>query len=213
MNIVCDFKVHSIYGYGCEVKSIQNPSEAVVKITGNHQDGKNNGDVKYFLAENSEVAKFPEGINECFENLQTLNLNFPKLEKISNENLGEFGENLRNLFIIESQIKYIPENLFKDNPNLVYINIKSSKIESIDNGAFDPLSKLKNLFINFNCYEDEALNREKVQEFIEKMELSCHKPSFRAPIEWKDNSKREKTQCWEQGWFGRQWTKFTSLFG
>lgn len=193
MTVDCDFKVHSIYGYGCEAKSIKSPKKQEIKyFCGNHQDGMEDSDVKYFMATNEGVVSFPEGIAEKFPNIETLSLNFPNLENVCNENVGPFGDKLKNLMILKSKVKFIHQNLFESTPNIVYLYLESDSIENIHKDAFKPLSNLRNFFTKFNSgkcsVNEDAINRNDAEKLVDQLAILCYDPKVKIPEHCKSTS-------------------------
>lgn len=199
LEIRCDYKVHEIYGYGCDAKFFDLKNKKLKIIRGSHHYGKRNQNVRYFNASSDEITQIPEGLERRFPNLETLYLSLPKLKRICFEDLKPFNEVLRNLMIIKSKIDYIPEDLFVSTPNIVYLYMKSNEIKSINKNAFKPLKNLKTFFVKFNCMQENAMKKEKVEQLIEKLEIACHDPSFEEPSTCKPYEIEEPESKNEEG--------------
>lgn len=179
--IECEFnEIPGQWEYTCIVKNFQ-PSDdsSITHVQGQHDSNKSNDDVKQFLwsgnrNENLKVLKtFPKNVKKLFKNVEIIWIEHTNLEEISNEDLKEFGENLKVLGLTFNKIKKIDENLFKFNLNLEEISLQGNQIEKIKPKTFDGLGKLKILNLNKNpCLNDEDFifnEKNEVEKLIKKI--------------------------------------------
>lgn len=187
MFIECEYKIHPTYGYGCEgmLNEVKSSSNFLKYIKGKHLEDMKQKDVKFFMANNSEIIEFPAGLAFRFKSLLTINLDLPNLKRICNEDLKPF-EKLRNLILRNNQIEFISADLFQSNPDLSYIYFSSENMKSIQRGAFKPIKNLKALFVKFGCEDEDATNSDQVQDLIQKLEISCYDPAFTVPSPCKE---------------------------
>lgn len=184
LEITCNYKVHETYGYGCEVavKGFKDTLKSNVKhVRGIHLPGKTKNDVKYLIASNAKIKDFPENLASFFPNLVTINVNFPNIKRICHEDLRPFGAKLRNLMLQRNQIEFIPGDLFESTPNIAYLYMTSPKMKNINKNAFQPLTKLRALFVKFECDDGDATNAAEVKEMVDRLAIKCYDPKFIEP--------------------------------
>lgn len=194
--INCDFKVHATYGFGCEATSIDisRPLE-VERVRGLTRA---NDSIKYFIAKSDDITELPYNLEQFFPKLETINLDFPHLNRICSEDLKVFGENLKSLILQNSEVEYIPDDLFSSSPNVTYIYLKSSKDVKVGKNVFKPLNKLRTMTVRFECEEDDAATRQNVEEMISRMEIACYDPKYRAPTQCKSDRSPTSTSTTEK---------------
>jgi Leucine-rich repeat (LRR) protein len=105
------------------------------------------------------LTEFPNlsglGISDCklptlksglfkteFEKIEYLNLYGNKIELIEPEAFQHLI-NLKWTRLCDNKIKTLPDRLFNNNPDLIYIDLKYNKITSVHPNFFDGLEKLK----------------------------------------------------------------------
>jgi hypothetical protein len=179
--IDCKYYDSPYSSYSCEVQN--NPvttskdSRDITGIRGNHQSGKTDNDVIHFTIYGKTANFFPRGITKYFKNINYVSINNANLKKITKEDLKEFGDNLKKLYLSYHQIEVIEADLFIYNKNLQEIYITDNKIKHIETGAFDHLKNLEDLHLFDNpCTSSviaTALSRSVVIKVIQNVEKSC----------------------------------------
>ncbi|XP_070505224.1 paramyosin-like [Chironomus tepperi] len=165
--------------YYCSVQnsvSITSPDAAQVdSVTGTHLAGHNNDNVEGFSVYNKgQVHYFPRGLDKIFKNLIGIQIAYAGLKEIHQSDLKDLPK-LRNLFLYGSSLEILEANLFKFNPNLDYIYLKSNKISHIDPNVFDKLTKLKDMNLDANtCISMSASDSQTaVQNIIKTASTRC----------------------------------------
>lgn len=183
--IKCNYTTHPQYGYGCDALTIKCPTEDILCSSNPHDPNKENKDVLFFMASSEDFQSFPAGLVDHFPNLETINLNFPRLNHICNEDLKPFGSNLRNFAIQASEIEILPENLFKDTPSIRFIIFNSKNVKSIHKNTFEPLQSLNSMFMKLNCdgqeVDEDARSRADVENLITMLDHKCYDKNVPEP--------------------------------
>lgn len=178
----CKYFNHPGYGYYCgiENRELRSLSEfrEITEVQGQHLEGKFNDDVKSLWSNNVKINFLPQNITKFFKNLETIQIYNGILKEITKNDLKEFGDNLKNLWLDENEIEVIKFDLFEFNKNLESISFSDNKIKIIEDQAFDRLEYLKEFFLQFNpCTTEndkvDFKNREKIKELIKIVEKIC----------------------------------------
>jgi len=99
-----------------------------------------------------------------------------ELKEITQNDLKVFPK-LKHLWLIKNEIEVLEENLFKFNPNLIYININDNKVKEVYDSAFGGLNILKRLYLNNNiCINDYEEDSYGVVRMIVRMKIICKVP-------------------------------------
>jgi hypothetical protein len=173
--------------YTCYVKNDQVPtsedSRDITGIRGNHSIGKTDDDVTHFAIYGKTANFFPRGITKYFKNINYVSINNANLIEISKEDLKEFGDKLKELYLQFNKIEVIEADLFTYNKNLQLIDLRVNKIKHIDDGAFDHLKNLNQLILHENpCTPPgitaDAKSRSEVMKLIKTVEEKCKDHSY-----------------------------------
>jgi hypothetical protein len=170
--------------YFCEVQNdpvtTSKDSRDITGVRGTHLSGKTNDDVIRFDIISNTVNYFPRGITKYFKNIRIVEIGHANLKEITKEDLKEFGDKLKKLYLLNNQIEVIEADLFIYNKNLEDISM-TNKIKHIENGAFDHLKNLNTLYLGDNpCTSGGnayAHSRSDVITLIENVEKKCKEPS------------------------------------
>lgn len=180
--VLCKYEDHKSYGYKCVVKYLNISSkedQTITDVIGDHRNGRNNSDVKYFNANEQIVKYFPLNLSSIFNNLETILINNANLSEIHSSDLQQFGENLKHLYLNDNSLEILEADLFQFNPNLKKIYLNRNKLKFIDDGAFRGLKKLIQLYLNGNlCMNKDADKRSNVKALIPEAEKKCKNYAF-----------------------------------
>lgn len=126
------------------------------------------------LEQQDHVEYFPHGLDKIFPDLYEVDFWHSGLKEIRQVDLKPFGK-LKSILVHNNMIEYIEKDLFKFNPDLVYVNLDYNKISYIDPNVFDNLNSLKWLFlINLSCIDKRSWNdRQDTLNVITEMKGKC----------------------------------------
>lgn len=103
--------VDSTYGYRCDVINsvlvTSKSDQEVVRARGFHIRGRGDDDVRFLKASSTQARFFPRGLKKVFGNIQSIQISSAQLQEITNEDLKEFGDNLKYLNLAGNQIEYL----------------------------------------------------------------------------------------------------------
>lgn len=145
----------------------------VTGLTGQHQEGKTNLDVKGLSAAGKILNFIPKDIDKFFHNIIALTYSNANLTDIHEEDFKPFP-NLRVLYISSNKIEVLEENLFRSNPSLGEISLSSNKIRHISVNTFSILKPLTYLYLTNNvCIDSLATTQATVPALINDARLKC----------------------------------------
>lgn len=159
--------------YECECKQSIKVSERntlLSNVTGLHVSSATNLNVEgiHIIG----ASYMPIGIETFFPNLIGLSME-QHLKEITQNDLQPFP-NLKHLWMARNQLAVIEKDLFKYNPELIYISLRQNFIKEIDSNVFDHLRALKILELDRNdCIEDNAVGRFAVMRLIQQLKEKC----------------------------------------
>lgn len=185
VTIDCIYAVDPTYGYKCEV---QNPylitskdDRIVTEIRGQHLNEKTRDDIKFFSSYEKKVNFFPRSLTKVFKNIERVKIYGANLREITKDDLEQFGDKLKSLWLYNNKIEVIEGDLFSFNKNLEEIHIGTNKIKHIQSGAFNSLEKLLELHLQSNpCTsgDDWAESRHKMLQVIRRVDQKCKDPAY-----------------------------------
>lgn len=95
--------------------------------------------IKYLYFEDSTVNYIPSGLHKFFPQLYELNVDSSGLKEISSDDL--FGlNNLEYLWLLDNDLKSLPDDLFVHTKNLRAMTVRGNKLEHLSWHLFDPLT-------------------------------------------------------------------------
>lgn len=203
----CEYAVNLLSEYYCEAKELEITSRddrTITEISGNHEDGKFNEDVKYFSCEEQTVNFFPLQLSIFFPNLERVEIKNSNLLEVQSSDLRQFRGNLDEIWLDNNQLEVLEANLFKFNPNLNEIHLNNNKIKHIEDGAFNGLKKLQSLFLRGNPCVDNFVwgNKTELLSFIPEVERKC-----------KDSTRVATTQSSEEAKLNEEKEKYCAIIG
>ncbi len=121
--------------YDCEVISIDTSdgSPEVLAVSGNHDSGKSNEDVKRFFMYRSDcqnLNSFPSNLSFFFPNLEKLNLRGCNITTLNGDVLQEFP-GLLEFDFEDTFLKHVPGNLFDNLLSLERISFEDNQVKFI----------------------------------------------------------------------------------
>lgn len=114
----------------------------VISVTGTHDEGKSNLDVKRLQITNKNVFYIPKGIEKFFPNLEMIFIYHAGLKEISSADLSPFP-NLINVDFYFNEIENLPADLFSKNAKIEYIDFGQNKFSKVRKDLLKPLTNLK----------------------------------------------------------------------
>ena len=139
--------------YGCASESvITEPGdrwEALTKVSGDHLEGKINGDVETLNIDNAVFHSIPRGIENFFPNLKGLRIVHAKLRSVESDDMRAFP-NLKVLCLWGNELTTLNGNLFENSPELEVINFGANYLKHVGPNFFEPLTKLTTAFFDEN---------------------------------------------------------------
>lgn len=135
--------------YACTARVINSSSESLESVTGSHETGKSNEDVKYLFIIDQFLKNFPGGIVDFFKNVDALDIRQSALISISANDLRPFPS-LLYLDLHGNELTSIDEDLFKYTPNLKLVSLFRNQIRHIGRNFVNNLNSLVVLYPHRN---------------------------------------------------------------
>lgn len=161
--------------YACSARvTISNGGNELTGVTGSHQTGRTNSDVKMLVVhDQTHVNQFPGGINNFFPNLIGLEFFNSQIASISAENLRPFPS-LQMLNIQKNSLSQLDGNLFAFTPSLKWIGFSDNVIEHIGLNLLSNLNSLSTAFFLGNvCIDSSATTPTALAELVRVLPFLC----------------------------------------
>lgn len=146
----CNYYEHPLFGYGCEVASLEFFAGDLLQITGNHNSGKNNENVAFVEILNSTVEVIPQ---QFFLSFPNLNRFYAQSVSLSTLNRLLNCQSLKLLFLSGNNLEMISSDTFADCGNLEVLHLQNNHINNVERWAFRNLDKLQVLLLSSNQLE------------------------------------------------------------
>lgn len=185
---------------------VQASNETVDEVTGTHEAGKTNGDVKKLNIAQQVCFFIPRGFEKFFPNLEGLRIAQSKLIRLRQFDLSVHPK-LRNCDMFNNWLDVIDTDIFAKNLDLEYLYFGDNQIRAIGVDILKPLRKLKKVVFQGNaCIRENAETKimiEKLQEVMNKEcgsiseferskgEFALHSVAIQKWIEQKDHARQE----------------------
>lgn len=177
INVSCDFSEArgTTHGplkkpYQCKAKSLTiSGHEKVEKVSGGHQAGKTNDDVKLINIKEISSEQMPVNFQQHFKNLEGIFAFSMGLKKLVKDDLSAYSK-LKYVDFSSNKIVMLPSNLFQGNLELEWIDFSSNYLQQIGVKLLDPLTKLNyadfesNRCIDFRAWDKINIERELKKE-------------------------------------------------
>ncbi|KAG5668288.1 hypothetical protein PVAND_016235 [Polypedilum vanderplanki] len=179
--INCVFKSTSlnIVGnvYQCQTTNIPTSCIFVTKITGAHQDGKNNIDVESLWIQGNYTLSFvPRNFSFFFPFLRAISIWYSSIEILYGDEFDEF-DYFDYISIQHSYLKTISSRLFESSPQMVHVYFGNNMVERVGNDLFTPLdiTQLQVLgFTNNPCIKRASVNSQAdIISYIDELREKC----------------------------------------
>lgn len=144
VTVECQFSLNFYNDYICDLSQIEVLNEtAQVTFTGDHIDGRTNGNVSIVHIRASNTPFMVQSVFTSFANLTELEYDNSNLQSI---NLPG-GVRLDNLVLTNNNISRIQANAFVNQPRLRYVRLSNNNIQEVDETAFVGLSEVIALWL------------------------------------------------------------------
>lgn len=108
-----------------------------------------------FNIHDARIAYVPSNLNGKFPNLRSISFTSCDIAYLGQENLAQFGSLLKIVEFDNNKLISLDEDLFKNNPNVVYVSFKNNELQYIGSTFFTNLN-LKNAISRVNFDNTEA---------------------------------------------------------
>lgn len=185
---------------------VQSPDETVEKVTGTHEAGKTNNDVKKVNIAQQICLFIPFGFEKFFPNLEGLRIAQSRLIRLRQIDISVHPK-LRNCDMFNNWLDVINSDIFAKNLDLEYLYFGDNQIRSIGIDILKPLKKLKKVVFQGNaCIKvnaDTKIMIEKLQEMMNKEcgtiseyeksrgEMASHSVAIQQLIEQNDHANKQ----------------------
>lgn len=93
-----------------------------------------------FNIHDARIAYVPSNFNGKFPNLRSISFTSCDIAYLGQENLAQFGSLLQIVEFDSNKLVSLDEDLFKNNPNVVYVSFKNNKLRYIGSTFFSNLN-------------------------------------------------------------------------
>lgn len=159
--------------YGCDAAVINTCLPTLESVTGDHQTGRSNEDVRYLRIYHQYLPFITEGIGIVFRRLDSLMIHTSSLLSISANDLLPFPR-LWYLDLHGNFLTSIGGDLFKYTPNLRFVSFGYNCIEHIGHNLVTNLTSLTFLHFESNvCIGRSASIRDEVLSLAPELSILC----------------------------------------
>lgn len=176
INVSCDFSEArgTTHGplkkpYQCKAKSLSvSGHQKVEKVSGGHERGKTNDDVKLINLKEISTERLPGDFQKHFKNLEGIFAFSMGLTKLVKEDLSSYPK-LTYVDFSSNKIVTLPSNLFEGNLKLEWIDFSSNYLQQIGVKLLDPLTKLNYADFESNrCIDYRAWDKTNIERELKK---------------------------------------------
>lgn len=173
----CKFEINTPWNlelrYSCIATVIDSGSRFLENVEGIHFTGKTNADVEYLFINNQNLPFIPEGIDNFFNKLDIIKIDYSSLLSLSADDLRPFPR-LLFLTLWSNRLISIDGDLFKHNPHLEYVSFADNQIQHIGHDLVTNLNNLTNLYFTSNvCIDRWASTRNAVLSLAPELSILC----------------------------------------
>jgi uncharacterized coiled-coil protein SlyX len=167
--------------YKCEaIVNVAGNEKFLLEVRGNHIPGKRDWDVEALAIRNQDLSKFPKGIEHFFPHLRILFLHNTNLWSISAEDLRPFSA-LMYVNIDTNKIVSLDGDLFKYTPRLLYIDFEKNFLYHVGSGILSGLNYLQVANFKRNpCTSMFANDPHGIQLMNQQLPVKCPKAITKA---------------------------------
>ncbi|CRK96617.1 CLUMA_CG010164, isoform A [Clunio marinus] len=160
--------------YGCKADVIHTGSVSEIdNVIGEHWDDHNNTLVEFIYVYNQTLPRIPLNLKTFFPNIKGIEWHSSKLQKVTAEDLEPFPH-LTHFASFYNPLGSLDGDLFKHNPNMLWIYIYNSSLKSIGEDFFSNLNELT--FLNFEknlCINAVAKTPSEIEKLKSQIRLKC----------------------------------------
>jgi Leucine-rich repeat (LRR) protein len=134
--INCEYSERVSNDYACTLHT-HNPNgrNDLAAIEGDHVAGRTNEDVTILTSLNQNTRIIPSIVCESFPNLRTILVMNSNLEDLSEESFAACAH-IEIIYLHGNRINGIPDFTFRNNPNLIQLDVGLNWIESLNENSF-----------------------------------------------------------------------------
>lgn len=179
IDLTCTFKAYQPWNitYGCDsgnIEIISKENRDLILTSNTHAKDHANKDVQGLNIENKICHFFPKKVNEIFPNAETFRIYNSGLKEVTKDDLKQFGEKLKNLWIDLNEIEKLDADLFVNNPKLISLVVKDNLISIVEDETFKNLPDLAYIdFINNPCYSSLVYGQSNALKAGKVIEKRC----------------------------------------
>lgn len=144
--------------YACNAKVVTSGSASLKNVTGVHEAGKSNNDVKFLYIVKQDITFFPEGISDFFNNLDSLVIHTSSLTSINANDLKPFPR-LVYLETHGNNLTSIDGDLLTFTPLLQWVGFGGNQIRHIGHDLVANLNSLTTLYFDRNVCINQYATR------------------------------------------------------
>jgi hypothetical protein len=177
MIINCRFEVSnwSVVGnvYTCRgTIQVTGEGNPVVSVTGTHQSGRSNNDVRGLIIDN-QLEDFPENILNFLPGLTALQFLNGNISTLTEAVLRPYTA-LRVLGLAGNKLTHLEGDLLHANRALEWVSFSGNEIRTIERGLLSALPSLTSAFFAENdCINSSTQNRNTMSEFSRQLSTAC----------------------------------------
>lgn len=150
----CNFQIDTVYidtMYACVLKNFTTSfrDRKIVEVTGNHESGKNNSDVKMLYAYHQNIPYLPNNLGDFFPNLESYFVMRSNVQHLIPGDLNGL-DNLVHFSVVRNPIELIEQGFFSNHTEMTLISFSDCHLKKIERGAFDGLHSIKYLNLDSN---------------------------------------------------------------
>lgn len=147
--------------------------KGVLRVAGDHFEGKTNDDVEEVLFRDLKLENFPRLLNYFFPNLNAVTITNCDLQSVVKSDLHGL-KHLKQLSLNGNKISSLHNDLFEDTPNVEIISFYGNRLEFIGQHLLDSLDHLQSANFKMNDNIDAGLNT-----YGSGVSLKCLKEIFK----------------------------------
>lgn len=117
----------------------------------------------------TDLRFLPSGIKSAFPKLKAIRIFSCDLSHLDQEDMRQFGNEIQWILLWKTKLTALDSDLFKNNPNLVFISLEDNPIKYISQQIFESFKQMSNLkFISFlecECIKVVYQSEDNIQTF------------------------------------------------
>lgn len=162
--------------YTCYYPTLSNlyETQQITAVSGTHEDGKSNSDVKVLnIGNNVNLTYFPRAIENFFPNLIAIYISSTNITYIRGDELLAFPKLTNFQIAVNPSFERVPGNLFSNNPLLQVVSFYKNNIKHVGEGIMNGLKNLKWIEFNRNYCVNQLAYPADFPTLIEFLRTNC----------------------------------------